>query len=107
MQLHGHFCQLCRSEATGTSESQSSTATGGVTPSCSQSPGCTAGSTEPTDDQDPVDPTSPFEVSAAFLAAQRGAESAHLPRPTPADVEEVTEPPAAPDMCLGLLVFGQ
>ena len=40
-------------------------------------------------------PTSPFEVSAAFLAAQRGAESAHPPRPTPADVEEVTEPPAA------------
>uniref|UniRef100_A0A6B0V3Q2 Uncharacterized protein n=1 Tax=Ixodes ricinus TaxID=34613 RepID=A0A6B0V3Q2_IXORI len=40
--------------------------------------------------------TSPFEVSAVFLAAQRGAESAHPPRPTPADVEEVTEPPTAP-----------
>ncbi|KAG0430519.1 hypothetical protein HPB47_022614 [Ixodes persulcatus] len=41
-------------------------------------------------------PTSHFEVSAAFLTAQRGAENAHPPRQTPADVEEVTEPPAAP-----------
>ncbi|CAN7940398.1 unnamed protein product [Ixodes pacificus] len=94
MQLHGPFCQLCRSEATGTPESQSSTQSGGKI-ACN-SPGCTAATTKPTDDEDPVDQTSPFEVSAAFLAAQRGAESAHPPRPTPADVEEVTEPPAAP-----------
>ncbi|CAN7946289.1 unnamed protein product [Ixodes pacificus] len=41
-------------------------------------------------------PPSPFQVSAAFLAAKRGAESAHPTGPTPADVEEVTKPPAAP-----------
>ena len=29
IQLHGPFCQLCKSEATGTSKSQSSTQTGG------------------------------------------------------------------------------
>uniref|UniRef100_A0A6B0V2Q6 Uncharacterized protein n=1 Tax=Ixodes ricinus TaxID=34613 RepID=A0A6B0V2Q6_IXORI len=40
--------------------------------------------------------TSHFEVSAVFLAAQRGAESPHPPRPNPADGEEVTEPPTAP-----------
>ncbi|XP_042143784.1 uncharacterized protein LOC120838609 [Ixodes scapularis] len=44
------------------------------------------------------DPPSPFQDSAVSLAAQRGleTESTHSPSPTPADMKEVTELPAAP-----------
>ncbi|KAM7297329.1 hypothetical protein ISCGN_022482 [Ixodes scapularis] len=71
-----------RSEAAGASESQTSTQTGGLTPSCSQAPGCTTGTTKPTEDQDPAEPPSPFQ-------------------------RKWPSPLLHPDMCLGLLVFGQ